>query len=214
MAQLTRSERIFMYVLLILYVSGVVWYSIPSVGLKIGRLSSFMLFLSTGGIFYFTFRGHWHLPSLLWVGLAFAFTIAMEIVGVATYKVFGPYYYYPTLQPQIMKVPILIGINWVMLAYGAVQLLSRPNVSPLLAGGLAAILMTGFDYIMEPIAVKLQYWYWIGDQIPLQNFIAWFLIALVICIPLAYIRQRPRRPIIAWFFIIQLGFFAALRITL
>lgn len=214
MFNLSKPERLFLYIITLLYVSGVIWYAIPSVGLRIGRMSSLMLFICTGGVFYYTFRQRWHMPTLIWVALSFLFTLTLEIVGVATYKIFGAYYYYPTLQPQILKVPVLIGINWVMLAYGAVHLVSFLRLPGWLAGLIAAVAMTGFDYVMEPIAVKLQFWYWIGDQIPLQNFIAWFMIALVICIPLTYIRKRPRTALLGWFFVLQLFFFGALNMLL
>jgi putative membrane protein len=42
---------------------------------------------------------------------------------------------------------------------------------------LAALLAVCFDLILEPVAVKLGYWYW-AHNIPLQNYLAWFVITL------------------------------------
>lgn len=39
---------------------------------------------------------------------------------------------------------------------------------------IAAILMVLFDYILEPVAMKLDYWHWKNGVIPTYNFICWF----------------------------------------
>jgi hypothetical protein len=36
-----------------------------------------------------------------------------------------------------------------------------------------------FDWIMEPVAIRLDYWTWAGGDIPMQNYFAWFVIATV-----------------------------------
>ena len=45
---------------------------------------------------------------------------------------------------------------------------------------LAAILMVLFDYILEPVAVKLDYWHWTEGQIPAYNFICWLGVSYVL----------------------------------
>jgi uncharacterized membrane protein len=42
---------------------------------------------------------------------------------------------------------------------------------------LAAILAVVFDYVLEPVAINLNYWQWAYNIIPLQNYLAWFLIS-------------------------------------
>jgi putative membrane protein len=39
-----------------------------------------------------------------------------------------------------------------------------------------ALLMTFFDFMMEPAAIKLGYWTWIEVEVPLQNYVAWFIL--------------------------------------
>ena len=46
----------------------------------------------------------------------------------------------------------------------------------------ASILMTFFDFIMEPAAIKLNYWSWLTTTIPLQNYLAWFVISFILMI--------------------------------
>ena len=44
-----------------------------------------------------------------------------------------------------------------------------------------ATLAVFFDWIMEPVAVKLGYWQWLGDgEIPLYNYICWFIISMML----------------------------------
>ena len=59
------------------------------------------------------------------------------------------------------------------------------NLLPRLAGRqfppwtMAAItgaLMTAFDYVMEPAAIRLGYWSWSGGEVPLANYLGWFTI--------------------------------------
>ncbi len=38
-----------------------------------------------------------------------------------------------------------------------------------------------FDWLMEPVAVKLGFWTWHGDgTIPLYNYICWFIISILL----------------------------------
>ena len=44
---------------------------------------------------------------------------------------------------------------------------------------LVALLMVCFDLLMEPAAVKLNYWTWMNGDIPLQNYLVWFGLSFV-----------------------------------
>ena len=39
--------------------------------------------------------------------------------------------------------------------------------------------MVCFDLFMEPAAGILDYWTWVGNRIPLQNYLAWFGLSFV-----------------------------------
>ena len=43
-----------------------------------------------------------------------------------------------------------------------------------------ATIATCFDFILEPVAVKLHFWSWNNGQIPLFNYICWFTISTVL----------------------------------
>ena len=56
--------------------------------------------------------------------------------------------------------------------------IAQPTQKPWRSIILTALLMVVFDFVMEPAAVKLRYWTWQDGIIPLQNYIAWFLVSL------------------------------------
>ena len=162
-----------------------------------------------------------------WCAAAWALTVGLEIAGVATGRIFGPYHYGPTLRGQVAGVPLLIGLNWVTLLLGALALteradrfgLSQHKESPgwvrWLRPVVAAALLTGFDWVMEPVAVQLGYWQWhTWPRIPGQNYAAWFGIALGLGGALTALGVRVRTGLAATYFKVQLGFFALLRLAL
>ena len=106
----------------------------------------------------------------------------IEWAGVETGVIFGIYRYGDTLQPQIVDVPVAIGFAWLCMlltSTAVVQSLTGHwhKISPVILAALISFAMVLFDVVMEPAAVKLSYWTWIGDHIPIRNYIAWFVIS-------------------------------------
>lgn len=171
-------------------------------------------------------------PRLRWWCLAaWLLTVALEMTGVATGKVFGAYHYGATLRGQVAGVPLLIGLNWVALLLGAMAISARfevrgnrsenytsyraPRTSNLIRAWGAALLLTGFDWVMEPVAVALDYWQWASwPVIPGQNYVAWFGIALALALGFEALGVRVRAELARYYFVVQLLFFAALRLVL
>jgi putative membrane protein len=51
--------------------------------------------------------------------------------------------------------------------------------SMLLQVVLGALIMTGMDWLMEPVAIKSDFWHWKNETIPVYNFICWFVVSLL-----------------------------------
>ena len=105
-------------------------------------------------------------------------SFGIEWLGVQTGSVFGTYTYGETLRPSIGGVPISIGCAWfvMLIASTAVAQKIAPKSligNPFKLAFLVALLMVCFDLLMEPAAVKLDYWTWLNDHIPLQNYLAY-----------------------------------------
>ncbi len=148
---------------------------------------------------------------LLWFPLTYAVTFALEAVGVATGLVFGPYHYGTTLGPKLLGVPLIIGANWVIVVLGALRLSERLTVRPITSALIAAALATGFDWVLEPVAIRLDYWTWHTTDIPLQNYAAWFITAAIAAYIYRILKIRTKTILPAWYFIVQAVFFAVLR---
>lgn len=118
-------------------------------------------------------------PFSLWsVGVIIG-GFGAEWLGVQTGQIFGVYAYQETLRPAIAGIPVSIGCAWfsLLVTSGAVVQKVAPAVivrSPFRLACAVAALMVCFDLFMEPAAVKLGYWTWADDTVPLRNYVAWF----------------------------------------
>uniref|UniRef100_UPI003593F287 carotenoid biosynthesis protein n=1 Tax=Persicitalea sp. TaxID=3100273 RepID=UPI003593F287 len=97
--------------------------------------------------------------------------------GVQTGVIFGEYAYGDALGFKIAEVPLVIGTNWLMLSYLCGSVTDRLPVALIAKVLMAAGLMTLLDFVIEPVAIRLDFWQWQGDTIPLQNYLAWYSIS-------------------------------------
>lgn len=126
----------------------------------------------------FSFRNHFdiYLKTLL---CCFIIGFSAELIGVHTGFLFGSYSYTNNLGWQIKQVPLIIGINWAMLSIGAWHIskhFTKVHIYRLILGSLLLVL---FDWLMEPVAVYLQFWKWENDTVPILNYITWFAVAFI-----------------------------------
>ena len=155
----------------------------------------------------------------------------VELIGVNTRALFGHYQYGTVLGWQHHGVPLLIGINWFIIIYCTGVISSKLynwSDSKLTAAGTplkpamrffsfitdGALLATFFDFVLEPVAVKLQYWQWLGDGIPLYNYACWFLISAFLLTIFKLLPFDKNNRLAVHLFIVQILFFLLLRISL
>ncbi|MGA1820444.1 MAG: carotenoid biosynthesis protein [Thermoplasmatota archaeon] len=136
---------------------------------------------------------------LLWAFGSYAVTFTIEAVGVWTGAVFGEYEYGATLGPGLFGVPLVIGFNWVIVIMGSTELarmyVRDRRIYPIMAGIIAVV----FDIILEPVAMELDYWDWEGGVIPIQNYVAWFVIATLMSSTYTFVRKEgASKPLIAY----------------
>ncbi|MEX0883704.1 MAG: carotenoid biosynthesis protein [Cyclobacteriaceae bacterium] len=135
--------------------------------------------LITTGILM-VFHEDWGPKFWLFVFLAFSLGMAAEIIGVKTGMVFGSYHYGKALGIQVFGVPLMIGINWFLLVYLSGGIFDRLLNNDIIAALAGAMLMVIMDLIMEPVAVKLNFWAWEHQEIPFSNYLGWFITAFII----------------------------------
>jgi putative membrane protein len=151
---------------------------------------------------------------ITWCIIAFLFTYFIEFAGVRSGKIFGDYHYGKTMFIQILDVPVVIGMNWVILILAGYSIAVWTKAKTILIPILSSVLIVGFDFIMENVAIKLDYWQWKDNTVPLQNYFAWFIISLIFSSNLVLMKVRVNNRVIKFYFIIQLLFFIALRLLL
>jgi len=143
--------------------------------------------------------------------LIFSLGYLCEVIGVNKGWIFGNYTYSENLGLSVLNVPIIIGINWAILTMGAWQIIKYIKVNKYLQIILGASLMVLFDFIMEPVAVELNFWSWENGIIPLYNYISWFGIS-IITMYFCFTFLNTNKGIVKQVFVAQLIFFLILNI--
>ena len=159
------------------------------------------------------FHQPFRLKHVLLFFLIFLTGFFVEMAGVNTGIIFGNYSYGESLGLKIGSTPLLIGVNWLMLIY-AVHVMMK-NITPvksvqIIAGGF---FMVGYDMLLEPVAMKTGMWSWEGREIPIQNYLAWYLISVILLTVMQF-SGKFKNPLAIYLFMIQVIFFAILNLTL
>ena len=149
---------------------------------------------------------------LYWGIITYILTFSLEAIGANTGFIFGNYKYGETLGLSIFSVPVIIGFNWVMVILGAVSITKIFFDNIILNSFFTALLAVIFDFILEPIAIKLNYWNWENNVIPAQNYIAWFIIAFISSLIFYKLKVKIKSRIFIHYFFVQLIFFIILLI--
>ena len=118
----------------------------------------------------------------LLAGLAiFLIGMISEILGVQYGLIFGDYIYLNNLGFKILGVPIMIGINWIILTYITGSFSNYIfNTNKKAAIVFGAVLMVVLDLLIEPVAPEMGFWAFDSIFAPLQNYIGWFIIGLLV----------------------------------
>jgi len=130
---------------------------------------------------------------LLWFfGLSVVISYFMEEVGVRTGWIFGHYHYGDMLGFKLGHVPLLIPLGWFMMIYPswvvARALLGGVNVGQpagrLILALIAALIMTGWDMVMDPPMAAAGKWVWEDGGpyfgVPAHNYLGWVLTTFLV----------------------------------
>ena len=188
-----------------MYVAGIIGLNIPLTAELFRFLTPFNLLASCGILLYF--HQEWNRNFLIFITLTFFIGYFIEVIGVKTGMIFGEYQYETTLGFKILNVPPVIGVNWLLLVYcvgSSFCRVSKPLYFKILYG---ALLMTIFDFLAEPIAIRLKMWSWQNLLPPLQNYIGWYITSAFLLTLFHCLKFRKDNPIALWLLILQICFF-------
>jgi putative membrane protein len=159
----------------------------------------------------------WGAGTFAFAAAAFCLGFFSEVLGVNTGFPFGDYAYGGVLGPKLWHTPLLIGVNWTVVGFGANAVVERwlpgPAWRQVLLG---AMLPTVLDFLIEPVAIRLGYWHWAGNGVPpWQNYAGWFAVSLLVA--LAYrrwVHGSPPNRMAKALFGLQVLFFAGMMLLL
>ncbi len=165
----------------------------------------------------------------LFLLICFTIGVVVEIIGINTGILFGNYSYGNVLGFKIQNVPVLIGVNWFIIIYcsgisvhtllmKAINRIAADTGKSSMAIKALSVIIDGaalavfFDWLMEPVAVKLGYWVWNGDgSIPMFNYICWFLVSLLLLTVFHFAKFNKQNKFAVNLLLIQMMFFLLLR---
>ncbi len=196
------------YLLIFLHVVGAVGSMISTTRPMMILLTPFNLLLSSALLIFAHKGSYLKLFLLLFATSAIGFFV--EVIGVETGIIFGSYQYGSTLGFELLNVPVIIGLNWFLMTYLFGNLVNPLKINATVKIFTAAAMMTAMDILMEPVAVSLDYWHWNNNVIPIQNFIGWFVLSILMQTIYAGTKSMHQNPLTRSLLISQLIFFISL----
>jgi bisanhydrobacterioruberin hydratase len=143
------------------------------------------------------------------------------MAGTSTGLIFGTYHYGNALGPKLAGTPLIIGLNWIITCYCSIQVAGMvlgnnesKKINPFLHARIAAIFMVLLDFLIEPVAPVLDFWYWENNSIPIQNYLAWFAFGWLFCYWMIRLNLSQINITGRWLYFIQIVFFLILNLIL
>lgn len=203
-------EKLVLRILIVLFLAGFLFHLIPLTSKIVLLLTDGFLFLTNTIVLYFVVKDYFSLKLFIWGLVTFLVTFLLEYAGVHSGAIFGHYHYGDTMLLQVGNVPVVIALNWMILILATYTIVFEWIKSPVLTPFLSSLLIVLFDIILEPVAIKLDYWQWQDGEIPLRNYIAWYLISLVFAGFLSLLNIKVESKILKNYFFLQMIFFLLL----
>jgi|TARA_B110000977_G_scaffold120371_1_gene154967 putative membrane protein len=146
----------------------------------------------------------WPIPAVFFIGFM------AEWLGVKFGFLFGDYSYGANLGMKLDDVPIIMGINWVILSLASRGIIQRFFKLPVMKILVSSVLMVSLDILIEPLAPQLDYWSFDTMVAPLSNYIGWLIYSILIQSLLELVQFKGHFKISLHILIIQLLFFGSL----
>jgi putative membrane protein len=138
----------------------------------------------------------------------------IELIGVRYGTIFGPYTYGNTLGPKLFNVPIIIGLNWLLVMYCIASLTDNLKIPTLVKIFIGATLAVAVDWLIEPVAMHFDFWSWKDGVVPVQNFVGWFLTSIILQSGYHILKVKADNKLALPYYFTQLFFFLILNIAI
>lgn len=126
----------------------------------------------------------WNLESqrsnfMIAFSIPFFIGFITEYLGVNYGWIFGDYIYGENLGVKIGGVPFMICVNWTVLTIitaDIAMIIHKNLIVRSLIGGMFMMLL---DLLIEVSAPRFDFWEFESNTVPLQNYLAWFVIGSI-----------------------------------
>ena len=193
-----------------------VFYFVGVIGIIVPVTSSFFLDLIPYALlFSFILLAIFHDPivdskTLIVFSGIYLLSFFVEVIGVNSGFIFGEYRYGNNLGIKLLNTPLIIGINWLILVYITASVTWKLKIPGVLKIITASAIMLVYDIILEQLAPVLDMWHWENFRVPLQNYLAWFILALIFHSAIKFLGIQIRNKLALIMLICQSGFFLSL----
>ena len=218
-----RHRKITFIVVTLMYIVGTLGLIFPYTQPYFKLASAFNLWVSL--ILLLLFHEEYKKSFIIAAVSIFLAGFFIEVIGVHTGVIFGEYWYGQTLGTKVLGVPLVIGANWLLLIYCSstitqkfiellkIDLLEKSKLNNTIVKAIfASALMICLDYLIEPVAIHLDFWHWKNEKIPVQNFQAWFLVAFLLNYFLLNGKFIKSNSLAILIFLLQFAFFVSINI--
>lgn len=194
----------------------VIFYSVGLVGIlgeggqEFANLTPLNLMLSA--LILWLNHEHWSKKVVLGILFAALVGFGIEVLGVKTGKIFGVYEYGNALGFKFFEVPLTIGLNWAMLAYSSAVVVKKLSKNTVVRSAIGASIMVLLDVLIEPVAIQFDFWSWQSDTIPLQNYLAWWLISFGVLYAINHYNKWLENKLAIVLLLTQFAFFGVLNL--
>ncbi|MDQ3047861.1 MAG: carotenoid biosynthesis protein [Bacteroidota bacterium] len=145
---------------------------------------------------------------------AFAFVAGylIELAGVRSGFIFGEYTYGPSLGLKLFDVPLVMGLNWLMLTFSVGVICNKLRTGKLVKCICGALLLVILDFFIEPVAIESGFWSWKEGSVPAQNYIAWYAASIPLLLVFYSLKFNKDNEFAKALYLVQLVFFVLLSI--
>lgn len=137
----------------------------------------------------------------------FISSFILEYAGIHSGKIFGRYEYLTSLGPKWGEVPLIIGMNWILMVLCSAAVMAEISENFLIRITGGALCMVFYDLVLEAAAPAMNMWHFFGDYPPVQNFVSWFVAAFIFHLVLHVMKINPKNEPARNLFFIQIVFF-------
>lgn len=211
MTGILKKPPVLIGIIILFHVVGYIGFTLPATRDLFQDIVPFHLLLMLGIVIF----SHRQVDNHFWsfyLIIYFAGYIA-EWIGVHTGALFGYYAYGSTLGVKVLNIPLMIGVNWFLLVYSTGVLMQRSGLNNrLLRVIYGAVMLVVLDALIEPVAIRFDYWHWRFEAVPVYNYVCWFFVSLFMLYVFENFNFKKQSWVGPALLITQLIFFAALNI--